>query len=317
MKKLTAIILFIAAGLMSLSPINPRSGVKAHVESKISPATQSIDIVPDDIAASGELAITKEWMLSEYGAQIGTTGLILQDLSGDGTMEIVVGTSSSIWYVLRQSGPNTYSQIWISDKYPTPIYQIAAADVDNDGVAEIFVGQATSISIYRGTDFCQIASFPISFTTQSMEIADTNGDGSKEIIISNEIKVAAYHPLNFQQLWIINEFGGDFSVGNVDNDATPEIIMASGYVLNGATRVEKWHYTGKGGFGVQVELGDVNGDGIAEIVGRSSQRIAIFDAVLRSSQWEITTTHTFQALTLVDVNGDIHMDFEFRQKVVR
>jgi uncharacterized repeat protein (TIGR01451 family) len=276
------------------------------------PLDQEMKFFPSSMT-SNSLNLSREWMMSLYGSGIGATGLIAQDLSGDGKMEIVAGANSSggygnedFWYVLRQSGTNAYNQVWVSEKYASTIKRIAAADVNNDGIAEIFVGLAdASVHVYRGSDFNNIATFAVKFDMQSLLLADADGNGSKEMIISNATNIAAYDPLNDQLLWECNGYGGDLAVGNVDADATPEIVLSTGYVLNGATRVEEWHYPASGGFGAQVEVGDIDGDGIEEIVGAASwYKITVFEADLRSPMWEIPTGLDIAVLVLADVNED-------------
>ncbi len=276
------------------------------------PAVQSMGSFPSS-SASSSLNISSEWMFGLYGSGIGATGLIIQDLNGDGKLEIVAGANSygdfgsdNFWYVLRQSGTNSYNQVWASGKFTSAIKRIAAADVNNDGTAEIFVGLAdASVHVYRGTDFSNMATFPVNFEMQSLLLADTDGNGLKEMIISNATTIAAYDPLNYQLLWNFSGHGGDVAVGNVDADAAPEIVLSTGYVLDGATRAVEWYYPASSGFGFQIELGDIDGDGIEEIVGAANwQKITIFEADLRSPMWEIPTDLDIAALAIADTNGD-------------
>jgi hypothetical protein len=63
----------------------------------------------------------------------------------------------------------------------------------------------------------------------------------------------------------------------VDGDQTPEIVLNSGVVLGAVFRDVKWEYPE--GFGTEMDLFDIDGDGILEIVAQGPDGlIRVFDA---------------------------------------
>ena len=96
----------------------------------------------------------------------------------------------------------------------------------------------------------------------------------------------------------------DVEVGDVDGDNVNEIILSDGYILDGETFEEEWHYVG--GFGWFVELGKVNDDTIPEIISSSSGYITAFDGTLHSPLWQFSTGYYggCDALKVYDIGGD-------------
>jgi uncharacterized repeat protein (TIGR01451 family) len=306
MKKNFFVVLVIVICLTCLFPAASTGRVSANQSS--APVASAR---PMTGPAGSDLAVTREWMFTSFGSGIGAAGLVVQDLTGDGTLEIVAGGnaasnfgSDNLWYVIRQTGPQTYSQIWYSSIYTSSIRRITAGNMNNDGIVEIFVAlEDASVHIYRGSDFSQLAQFSVEFPARQMRLADCDGNGAQELLISSDTTVAAYNPINQQLLWKLTSYGGDFSVGNVDGDPQPEIVLSTGYVLNGTTRAVEWSYSA--GFGSMMEAGDIDGDGMDEIVGSLGwSAITIFDADLKSPMWEVGTSLGVDTLSIADTDGD-------------
>jgi len=263
------------------------------------------------------LAVEEEWRFTLYGAGLGVSGLVIYDLDNDGVMEVLLGASAgnsfdynNYWHVLRASGPNQYARIWSSDQYNAAIYCIAVDDVNGDGIAEIVLALSDgTMRVHRGTDYQEIGAFTHGLQVKSLLLADANGDGVKEIVFSDGTRIAAYHAASYQLLWQTTAYGGDLAVGNVDTDPSPEIVSSAGYVLHGPTRAVEWTNPISTGFGIQIAVGDIDGDGIAEILGTADWRIiTVFEADIQSPMWEIYTSHDIGALTLIDVDGDSHLE---------
>lgn len=257
--------------------------------------------------------VSEEWKFSLYGSGIGAAGLFGLDLEGDGEQEIVAGANAkgdfgadNFWYVLRQTGINQYEQIWVSETFPVTLCQLIASDINQDGVAEVIIGLAdASVHVISGENYSELYSFGVQFAPTTMIIADADQNGQEELIISDGTKVSAYNVTTGQLRWSLSSYGGDLAVGNVDQDADLEIVTSKGYVLNGKTRGVEWFYPASTGFGARVDLGDIDGDGMEEIVGANSwYSLTVFDADLKSPIWDISTTLDIQALLLFDVNGD-------------
>ena len=77
-------------------------------------------------------------------------------------------------------------------------------------------------------------------------------------------------------------------------DAALEIVTAGGYVFDGATFVNQWLYGP--GFGMDVDTGDLDGNGVEEIVAAADwSMVRGYSATLRSPLWEIPEFDRFVA----------------------
>lgn len=249
------------------------------------------------------------------------------DFNGDGTQELLLTDLNQRLYTVAYDGSG-YEQNWM---YPYALTEtggrissIAAGDMDGDGIDEIFVGlndyygndNTTQILIIDGStrllrDFISVDGRSVS----AIRIADVNNDGQNEIVYllnlssysSGDHKVEVRKASDFSLLWQSSTLASQtaLAIGDTDDDETQEIVLSGGYIFgfNGSTFVNEWLYAD--GFGYRIEVADVDGDGVDDIVGRASandQSLAIFDAVNKTVKGEIA--ENFKDLALSDVDGD-------------
>ena len=126
--------------------------------SNLSPASTAIT----------SLSVSTEWKYGILGNGIGSEALYADDIDHDGKIELVVSANltispvgSNYWYVLRQSGPNQYDQIWFSPRYigTSEITKISVAHINNDPIADIFVvTQRNTVSVQLSRQKCHLLS---------------------------------------------------------------------------------------------------------------------------------------------------------------
>ena len=91
---------------------------------------------------------TREWMSEDLGGDL--NGLVVSDIEGDGTLEIVAGNGyryrPGFVYIFRYKGfdgvgePRTYEMLLMSEDVGPKAYWLVVGDVDADGINEIVVG---------------------------------------------------------------------------------------------------------------------------------------------------------------------------------
>ena len=263
-----------------------------------------------------------------------SNSLEVQDFAGDGNQEMLIGAQQSL-YLLQKSGSD-YVQVWA---YPfdtgagASIQAVASGDVDGDGHREIFFSAGSVVVELDGVTRREIARYispsspgPGSTTTSSscmqLKVADIDNDGSLELVClgidsnSSIPQTGRVYVLDARTLhlkWKTDNLilGYSLAVGNVDADPALEIVTSAGYVFDGATGANEWSYGS--GFGQQVEIGDVKGDGVGKIVGMTLSGIVlptpaglvVYDAVAKTPSLTIAppTQYGFYTFKVAKLDG--------------
>jgi hypothetical protein len=268
---------------------------------------------------------TREYPLrrTELTIPVSHSGLRIADLDGNGTREMLVGSSQAV-YVLSRSGA-TYRQSWVypfdpgfrSDTSGTGLQAVTSADIDGDGKHEIFFSKAGRLVRLDGAARREAAN--IELRCRGLEIADLDANGTQELVCLNtrtdyqyetDGRIVVLNPITLAEIWSTPEFsvGTTMAIGNVDNDAALEIVTANGLVLDGGTHQIEWTYGQP--FGDVIDTGDMDGDGIEEIVGMANfTGVRAYSAVLQSPLWGYpTSSWDLDTIVLADVNADGRME---------
>jgi hypothetical protein len=288
---------------------------------------------------SGTITVTdanRKYPLLRTNASLAANAnsLDVQDFVGDGNQEMLIGASQSL-YLLQKSGTD-YVQVWT---YPfdtgagASIQAVASGDVDGDGHREIFFSAGSVVVELDGVTRREIARYispsspgPGSTTMTSscmqLKVADIDNDGSLELVClgidsnSSIPQTGRVYVLDARTLhlkWKTDDLilGYSLAVGNVDSDPALEIVTSAGYVFDGATGSNEWSYGP--GFGQQVDIGDVKGDGVGKIVGMTLSGIVlptpaglvVYDAVAKTPSWTIAppTQYGFSTLRVAKLDA--------------
>ncbi|WP_455391833.1 DUF2330 domain-containing protein [[Eubacterium] cellulosolvens] len=127
---------------------------------------------------------------------------------------------------------------------------------------------------------------------------DVNGDGVCDIIVDHyQGGLVALNGKNGIKLWSAVTFSNNpisqLEVGNIDDDAEPEILCRLEYsihALDGKSGDELWTYEGSWAKGRRIQwstLSDINGDGKSEIIVQTESDVQILDGMLGAKTWEI------------------------------
>ncbi len=257
-------------------------------------------------------------MLRRTGIEIPARdgALKVVDLNADGKDEALIG-AFEVLYQLTWNGTD-YVQTW---SYPFHLDRgngmvVEAADVTGDSAMEIFVGAGERLIRMEGVSKKISGEFSLGSGEifKKLKAADLDGDGKMEVVSligsANYFgagRIVVIDPVTMTEKWRTIDFGDNASnavgmtVGDVDADSALEIIVGSGYVFDGSTHQVQWAYGP--GFGFVVDAGDVDGDGIDEIVGvQDWTAVRVFSATVKSPLWDIPVSDV-DALLVRDIEG--------------
>lgn len=214
----------------------------------------------------------------------------------------------------------------------------ALADIDGDGLMEIFIGEEDwQIHAYH-SDGSTVSGWPVNpgLGTQEIHtpaIADLDGDGDLEIIAGSGSSTAgvylfAYH----HDGTAVNGFPVQFpkghpdtfaAVGDVDGDLEPEIVIVlkeSSYpwgsivtiISNQGVVENSWFCSDTVSYGTAPSLADFNSDMIPEIVVQTDNALDVWfgDGTVLSG-WPVTWTGRWlgnSAPVVGDIDGDLVPD---------
>ncbi len=216
------------------------------------------------------------------------------DFDGDGSNELL-GTDNGSRVFLLTLVDGKYQQKWaypyaLSDEQN--IQQVLPADMDQDGTPEILV--ITEKTFWLIDDLTKDARVLLETDDYFSEalLADTDNDGVNELIYS--VKNADYDAS--ETTIFVSELGSELvttlsfstnnfqtiAAGNVDADSSMELIMNTGLVYDLTTGANEWFFGS--GFGSSfVTVGDLNGNGIDEIIGAGAwDALYVYSAVDKS-----------------------------------
>lgn len=250
--------------------------------------------------------ITKEqeWKSENLGYLI--YGLAVGDADNDGVKEIVCANRDGYIYVFNGA---TKEEEWREDAGGEGV---SVADIDNDGVIEIIAGSAYNIYALNGITKEHEWVSNLGTWVDASQLIDVDNDGEIEIVVLTwNGFIYIFNGITKEQEWKSEQMGdaggsiyveNSLCVGDVDNDGINEIIVGTStkvangeggyiYVYDGVTKELEWmsEYLGDdstaGGDSFGLTIGDVDDDGVTEIVTNVDGIIYVFDGISHSQEW--------------------------------
>ncbi len=250
---------------------------------------------------------TMLWMSEEH-IDCGGHAPSLADLEGDGTVEVVVGSSvfegasgtQRFRGVAGAGGYLAYVEIGLIP---------AISDLDGDGTQEILAGH----TIY-GPDGDVLCSNGVPGTDGFTAAADLDLDGQGEVVIvGNSLATVMEADCEVTASWALSGTGngGPPTVADFDADGAPEIGVATAntYTVYEADGEELWSVpvTDSSSHATGSTVFDFEGDGRPEVVYADETHLYILDGPtgeirLADASHTSRTLHEFPVV--VDVDGD-------------
>lgn len=228
------------------------------------------------------------------------------DLNGDGTLEVVAGTTENETVVFAASDGRArfsiptraygYAQPTVADLRGDADPEIVGSDVSGD----VFVASGDGTVHWRGNVTGLVYASPV--------VHDLDEDGSREVIVASRDTTVAFDAAGTVQ-WRRDVGANDVAVATVDGDPTVVVAGNDGVVaLDGATGAVNWNRTASGSPALAA-LADGDGDGRVEAyVSEAGSLVRALDAGDGSQVWQTRLATANESVTppavLADLDGD-------------
>jgi hypothetical protein len=268
--------------------------------------------------------------------------VVTGDFNGDGKQDIAGRAANGQWWVSLSNGTSfSAPQLWDTWSTGTTWLDVHTGDFNGDGKTDI-VGRASNgqwwVALSTGSSFNDQLwdTWSSGVTWADVKVGDFNGDGKADIAGRYLqggtwwVGLSTGSGFNTTQ-WAAWSTGGtwvDVNVGDFNGDGKADIVgraLENGqwYVglSNGSTgfNTTLWDTWSTGATWVDVKVGDFNGDGKADIVGRALENgqwyVGLSNGAtgFNTSLWETwSTAATWVDVRVGDFNGDGKADITGR-----
>jgi len=200
-------------------------------------------------------------------------------LSPSGGIDMVYGDTYGVLRIVNINEGRTV-ETWRSRQLGDAVLEVLVEDMEGDGRAEIIARTRSSlVYVYDDRYEERWVSSPAEYRNiTAMAIANVDADPAFELVLLAQNILHYLDGVDFQREYQSTQaFNAQrIVIGNVDGDAAMEIVTDNGQVIDAETTEVEWQAEP---FGTFIQLLDIDGDGLDEILGFSPRReMRIFDA---------------------------------------
>lgn len=228
--------------------------------------------------------------------------MVSADLDNDGKTEIILSDMEKVLYSVEYDNGD-YHEDWVNPfslSDTQKINTLAVEDLNQDGTQELIIGMwqiedhsytqtpAAKIIIIDGVNKKIVNSISVDVEiVRSIYSGDIDNDGNIELVVfgttDSTMLVRIYEGIDLTLEWSsapLQSTGGlsEIRLGNIDADPALEIVTGMGHVIDGLTHsIEVIKPDGFPGYAMTITVGDVDNDGIDDIVHSTNDFMYIYD----------------------------------------
>jgi Secretion system C-terminal sorting domain len=202
-------------------------------------AVGNVDSLPDkELVLIGSDSLRVFSLLTKklkWGMAIGGGDVTIGDIDADGRNEIFMGTFQGAT-PLQSYVVDGYTRTIRWTMTDAPMRKFGLYDVTGDGKLDLVGTDGNIIAYFNTTTRRAITLATAPTSAESFYIGDADGDGQAEILVGGTWSMTCFN-LNGSARWAMpNTDGGatNLAVGNVDVNATPEVVWGAGANSSGS-----------------------------------------------------------------------------------
>jgi hypothetical protein len=204
---------------------------------------------------------------------------MIDSMEDDNGIYLAMGDRFGLVRIINLTGDGA-RDIWTSKHLGGVVRQVLSADLNQDGRDEIIAWTSAAIAyVWSADDQRELhQTLTNDFETiHSMTIGNVDSDPALEIIINADNHIYYLDGESFSREWTsIQEYQAERMLcADVDGDSSMELILNTGQVVDARGGDVEWEDKI---FGARVEILDIDGDGIPEVLSESDGLpLRIFD----------------------------------------
>lgn len=249
---------------------------------------------------------TKEELESLDTGLLDFAAVTLKDVTGDGYDDFIVTTSHDLYVGDGNSGKLLWTLAGVGGE------SVVVGQMDNDPALEIatingnVIDTATrSVQWKHDADYFGAFGFG-----RCLRLAPFPGENYEQLIVGSDSgKVSSYDVARQTRRWSITGIPDALQVADIDDDGVPELLIGDNqwgslHVYDLATQTEKWEISNPDWGMTNIAVGDVNGDGIVDLLWGTAH-LYIADTVSHTISWKnISLQGPFIGPAIGDLDGD-------------
>ncbi|HEY6529743.1 MAG TPA: VCBS repeat-containing protein [Cellvibrionaceae bacterium] len=266
---------------------------------------------PSVISAQNSFSLTNK--LVNMGEGLGLGGLSVFDANINGYPEILFGQGvgfgrpkqfSILEYRPEEKG---YGVLCSSNPFNDSIARVLPFKNDKYRAASLIALEQGEIQIFNHTAGTRVQTLQTGMAINDVAIGDVDNDGRPDIAVLSETALAVYDANTFHLKQKLNQGGKSLAVGKFTQASQYQLAINRGLLLQLGTEGFQtlWDYSTVGFGDTFVTAGDIDGDGLDEIVAADRwYAIRAFKVSNRSVLWDKNPGSNISFLRVFDTNND-------------